>query len=149
MTSRSVCAAITTVLLAVPASVTAQTASTEVTIKIPVNLTSFGPDVAKVKVWCNLNSDAITNGTGTGNHYLQQVQEIPVSGGQVTTTASLVFSLTQLDNPVGKTANLNCAIQGWSTTEQVWRGFMATSPNPSFKSLSGDAFGTITSSFTW
>jgi hypothetical protein len=150
MKTASVLVMMTISFLAVPGTSTAQAASAEVTIKVPVNLTSFGPDVAKVRVACTINSDAITNGTGGGNHYMRKEQELPISGGQVTTNVSLVFSFTQLDNPVGKTAYLNCTLDGWSTSAQNWLLFVSNQANSSFKTSSGgDLSGAIGSPFVW
>jgi hypothetical protein len=141
--------AIVTLSLALPQRSAAQTASAEVTIKFPVNLTSFGPDVAKVRVACTINSDAITNGTGGGNHYVRKEQEFPMSGGQLSTQVSMVFSFTNLDNPVGKSANLSCDIAGWSTTQQNWLLFTPTQANSSFKTSSGDLGVGIGPVFQW
>ena len=137
-----VLAIMTLTLLGAPASSIAQTTSAEVTVKVPVNLTQVGPDVAKVRVACELFSLALTNGTGreisgepgasNPERYLPKYQEFSVSGGQVGTTASLVYS-AQLNNPVGQPASLVCYLQGWSTSAQSWLGFGATAVNPSFK----------------
>src|ERR1043166_8476917 len=141
MNSRLVFAITTTCLLAAPAMLTAQTVSAEGTLKVPVTLTRIGPDVSKVQVKCGIIADAITVGSSdvltdySGNRYVEQVAETPVSGGQVSTTASLVFSFTGLDNPAGKTARVTCILLGWSTTEQKWNPFNPQASNPSFRTL--------------
>ena len=122
--------------------------SAEVTVKLPIELSQFGADIPKIKVECTLFSDAITNGTGGGNHYLLKVQEYPMSGGRFSETATIVYSLTQLDNPTGKTANLNCAVFGWNPTGQTWNLFASNQTNPSFKTTTNVSPG-IGTVFTW
>lgn len=117
---------------AIPAESAAQV-SAQVTVKLPVNLTQFGPDLAKIKVTCDIFSDAITNGTSTGNHMIRKEQELPVSGGQVTSDVSLVYSITGLNNPAGTLASVSCSLTGWSTSAQLWLGFSPTETNSSFK----------------
>jgi hypothetical protein len=149
MKTLSAFALMTITLLAVPGASTAQTASADVTVKIPVDLKNFGPDLAKVKVECTIISDAITNGTGAGNHYMTKAQELPMSGGAVNTTVSIVFNFTQLDNPVGKPAQLSCNLLGWSTSAQSWIG----SPDPNQSNPSFRTIGAIKTSdgsgFSW
>lgn len=141
--------------LVVPEVSAGQTTLAQVTAKVPVNLTQFGPDVAKVRVACELYSPALTNGTGrslTGSgvnpqRYLVVDQEVPVSGGQLNTSVSIVFS-AQLDNPVGQSATVSCQLDGWSTSTQSWTWFQPTAANPSFKVSSG-IVGQVNSTFTW
>ncbi len=145
MKLRLVFAGLTLVLLA-PASASAQTVQAEVTLKVPVSLTQFGPDVSKVRVGCNIRSDAITN--GDANRSISKVQEIPMSGGQLSTTASLVFSFTALDNPVGKNAIITCSLDGWSTSQSTWVQFTGGASNPSFKT-NGPSIGLLDGAFVW
>ena len=134
-------------LLLAPAPLAAQSVSAEVTLKVPLNLTQFGPDLAKVRVGCTITSDAITN--RDANHAISKTAEVPVSGGQVVTTASVVFAFTNLDNPTGKEAKIVCAPPfGWSTSQQTWIQITGGNTNPSFK-LVGPALDFIYSSFTW
>jgi hypothetical protein len=119
----------------VPAESAAQV-SAQVTVKFPVNLTQFGPDLAKIKVSCDIFSDAITNGISTGNHIIRKEQELPVSGGQVTADVSLVYSITGLNNPAGTLASVTCILLGWSTSAQIWLSFSPTETNSSFKTTS-------------
>lgn len=147
MTSRFPLAVVTAITMAAPTPGTAQTVSASVTLQVPVNLTQLGPDVEKVRVGCSVNSLAITNGTGTGSHEITKTQELPVSGGSVVTTASLVFSFTQLDNPVGKNATIVCTLNGWSTSQQKWIQFVPGEPNPSFRTTT--TVGFLDGSFVW
>jgi hypothetical protein len=132
-----------TIILAAPASSAAQTMSTEVTLNVPVNLTQLGPDVAKVRVACSIASSAII----TASDKAEKLQEVPVSGGQVVTTMSLVFSFTGLDNPVGKSATVACAITGFSTSQQTWDPFTQNATNPSFRTTPSITF--IQTGFVW
>jgi len=113
-----------------------------------VNLTQFGPDLAKIKVSCDLVSDAITNGTSNGNHMIRKEQELPVSGGQVTADVSMVFALTELNSPTGKLASVSCVLFGWSTSAQLWVVPSPTETNPSFKTSSGSTAG-IGNNWIW
>ena len=108
---------LTVVLLAAPASMGAQ-ASIEITVKVPLNLTQLSPDLQKVRVSCTIQTGAIPGGAAS------QTQDLPVSGGQVVTTAILVFPLTNLDLSTtwGRNARAVCSIQGYSTATG-WRGF--------------------------
>ena len=108
---------LTVVLLAAPASTAAQ-ASIEITVKVPLNLTQLSPDLQKVRVSCTIQTGAIPGGGAS------QTQELPVSGGQVVTTATLVFPLTNLDLSTtwGRNARVVCGIQGYSTATS-WHSF--------------------------
>lgn len=108
---------LTVMLLAAPASIAAQ-ASIEITVKVPLNLTQLSPDLLKVKVSCTIQTGAIPLGSAS------QTQELPVSGGQVVTTATIVFPLTNLDLSTtwGRNARAICSIQGYSTATG-WHGF--------------------------
>jgi hypothetical protein len=124
----------------------------EVTLKVPVNLTKLGPDVTRIKVQCSIQSNAITAGEnleylGTSTNTVLQVQEFPVSGGQVVTTASFVFAFTKLDNPVGKTAAAGCNLVGWSESQLRYLQFGPGETNPSFRVTSTVAG--INSYFDW
>ena len=148
MTLRLMVSLVTLGLVAATAPVEAQTVSAQVTVNVPVNLSQFGPDVAKGRVRCTMSGNAITEGTGTGNHYVTKDQEFPISGGQATTTVTLLFSFTALNNPVGTTATVTCSLEGWSTSQQSWNGFFQNSPNPSFK-VSGNEPLSIQQAFVW
>ena len=129
MRYRLVVLVLTIALLTDPESIAAQTISTEVTVKVPVNLTQLGPDVAKVQVGCSLSGPAVV----TASDKSVRLQEVPATGGQVVTTVSLVFSLTGLDNPVGTSATLSCGIDGFSTLQQSWYYFADNALNLSFR----------------
>lgn len=123
----------------------AQVVSTEVTVTAPVDLTQLSPDITKVRVDCVIQSDAITN----GNQFkeITKSQEIPVTGGALKTTASIVFALTNLDNPVGKNATAGCSLWGWSQPGQKWAQFHPAQSDPAFKT--NTTVGLSTKAFVW
>ena len=152
---------VTMVLIGAPVAASAQTVSAQVTLQVPVNLTQFGPDVAKVQVACSITSDPITTSTsigrdptngkalyGTAAHVATLVAEIPMAGGQLVQTAPLVFSFVGLDNPVGKNAAIWCTLFGWSTSQGAWVQFTGGATNVSFKT-SGGSGGGIDGAFVW
>ncbi len=144
MKSQLVLAVLTIGLLAAPASSAAQTVQTEVTLKVPLNLTQLGPDVAKVSLGCAITSAAITT---NANHNVVMIQEVPVSGGQLVTTVAFVFVFTGLDNPVGKSAAIVCDISGFSTSQQAWLQFGENAANPAFRTKPSVSF--LDASFVW
>jgi hypothetical protein len=99
MNARIVVTALTACLLAGPDLVVAQTTTgSDVTFKVPLNLTQVSSDIAQVAVWCVISSTAITTRDGK----LSKQEELPVSGGQLVTTATVVVAVSGLDNPAGK-----------------------------------------------
>lgn len=130
---------------AVPQRLAAQTGtvSADVTVNVPINVTQLGPEVTKIKLLCSITSVAITNAP---NNTVSKNQELPVSGGQVVTTASLLFSVTGLDNPVGKQFTVACYTQGYSSSSNSWGDLNDTATNPSFKVSSPMRNGLT---FTW
>ena len=153
MSPRFVLPVLVAAWLATPALVSAQTVSAEVKLNFPVNLTQLGPDVQKVKVTCAIISDAITAGTSgvlssaSGGRWVEQSAEFPATGGLVSTNAILTFSLTGLDNPVGKNASISCILVGWSVAEQKWNFFNTAATNVSFRTTTN--VPTLQSSFVW
>ena len=145
MTLPRTLAALMMACLTAPSSSAAQTTQAEVTLKVPVNLTQLGPDVSKIIVGCSIRSDAIT--TGGTNREVTRTQELPVSGGAVVTTASIVFSFTGLDNPVGKSASIVCSLNGWSASQGTWTQFTPGAANPAFRTTT--TVSMIDASYTW
>ena len=160
MKLRLVIPVVTMVLIGAPVAASAQTVSAQVALQVPVNLTQFGPDVAKVQVSCTIRSDAITTSTsygraadgrllyGSAAHEAYLVQELPMTGGQLTSTTSLAFSFAGLENPVGKNAAIWCTLMGWSTSQAAWVQFTGGATNVSFKT-SGGSGGGIDGAFVW
>ena len=144
----------------VAASAQTQTVSAQVTLQVPVNLTQFGPDVAKVQVACSVISDPISTSTsygrasdgtplyGTAAHVATLVVEIPMAGGVLVQTAPVVFNFAGLDNPYRKNAAVNCSLMGWSTSQGAWVQFTGGATNLSFKT-NGASLGPIDGAFVW
>jgi len=129
MKSRFLLAALTTLLVAVPASSAAQTTA-EVTLKVPVILTQLSPDIKWVRVSCTIVSDALIIGNVTYPNLVRKDEDIAVSGGEVVKLVTMVFSLT-LNNPVGKSAQAGCTLQGASGVD--WLNFNENATNPAFR----------------
>ena len=122
-----------------------QVASVAVTLTVPIDLSNLSPDITKVRVGCSIRSTAITN--GNANQEVIQTQDLPVSGGAIRTQASLVFSLTNLSNPVGKNADVTCSLMGWSQPKQAWDQFTGAHPDPAFRTNA--TVGMITTTFVF
>jgi hypothetical protein len=153
MNSRILAATVTACLLVAPRPLGAQTTA-EVTFKVPVNLTQVSPDIAKVGVSCTITSSAIpivgrNTGTSTSGSVNKQV-EIPIAGGQLVTTATVVFAISgtiALNDPVGKTADYRCTLSGFSTSLQTWALFDAASTQVQYRFSPTPA--ALTGSFVW
>lgn len=130
-------------LLAAPASGAAQTVQTTVTLVVPLNLTQISPEVTKVLVTCAIKSIALT-GKSQGT-MMQEV--IPLSGGQLVTTVTLVFPVTGLDNPVGKDATVTCSLSGFSPQSEKWFQFEDNSASLAFRTK--PSLPSISASFVW
>lgn len=145
MKLRSALSFLMLILAAAPQQLAAQTGTVaaDVTVNVPINLTQLGPEITKIKLFCSITSVAITNAP---NNTVKKDQELPVSGGQVVTTASLLFSITGLDNPVGKQFTVACNTQAYSSTSSSWGDLNDTATNPSFKVSSPMRNGLT---FTW
>jgi hypothetical protein len=116
---------LTAVILAVPAVGVAQNPG-DITFTVPVNLTQLSSGVSKVRVSCAIISEAITvnrqplnKGATTEAGTISAQQELPVAGGEVHATATLVVSTAGvLDNPLGKPATYSCGLDGFSVAQQ-------------------------------
>jgi hypothetical protein len=127
MTQRMSIVFLTAAVLAVPVMAAAQNPG-DITFTVPVTLTQLSSGVSKVRVSCAILSDAITvnrqvsNGANripTGPGMISAQQEIPVTGGEVHATATLVVSTAGvLDNPLGKAATYACGLDGFSVAQQ-------------------------------
>src|SRR5438128_2458538 len=100
----------------------------DVTFQMPLNLTRIGIAITKVKVVCQVMSDAlpfysIAGVTGT-IRMAEAMTELAVSGAQVVTTATVVVPVTTLDTSNGKTsASYKCYLQGYSTIQMRYNDF--------------------------
>lgn len=137
-------AAVTACLLASPAVGGAQATASDVTFTVPLNLKNVSSDIAKVAVFCRIRSAAITT---TRDGTLSRQVEVPVTGGQLVTTVSVVVAVSGLDNPVGNPATYECSLTGFSTSLQRWDVFSDTHTVPAFR-LTPTPAG-LTGSFKW
>lgn len=132
-----------------PASV-AQTTSGDVTFEMPLNLTDMSSDIIKIQVACSITSDAIPPnqpGPKGASRTVKAQIELPVTGGQLVTTAKVVVPVSGLDNPIGKTANYKCSITGYSASLQRWNWFSEADPTPAFRLMPTPE--RFTGSFVW
>lgn len=130
-------------LLLAPVPCAGQTTGSEITFKVPVNLTQLTTDISKVAVFCYIQSAAIQN----SSNKLGKQEELPVVGGKVVTTASVVIVASPLDNPLGKPATYGCLLSGFSLAGQRWDAFSETQPTVAFR-LSPTP-PELTGSFIW
>ena len=158
MTPKFHVAVLTACLLVSPAVGGAQSNSGDVTFSVPINLTLLQPDVEKVKVECFIFSDAITvnrqpQKTGSGIAYgpgqVSGVQEIPVSAGRAVATANVVVVVAaNLQDPIGKQAQYNCMLRGFSRSQQTWKVFQTTYESNTAFHLTPPAEN-LRGTFTW
>lgn len=137
MTSRILAAIVTASLLATAATSVAQTTSGDVTFELPLNLTQMSSDITKVQVACSITSEAIPPNTPTPDGKLtgklvNQV-ELPVTRGQLVTTARVVVATGDLNDPIGKSATYECSITGFSESLQRWSWFGPNEDSPAFR----------------
>lgn len=112
----------------------------DVTFEVPLNLTRLAPDITKVMVTCSITSDAFPMRMVKSRAVKQprgaQV-ELPVSAGQLVTTARVIVPIT-VDNfmdpvtmirqdPTGKSAEYQCDLTGFTG---VWQVPTPKNPNP-------------------
>ena len=145
MSSRIIPATLTALALCPAGSLAAQTGSgtcapncyveTSITFVVPVNLTQLSPDLEWVKFICLLTS-AVLNPVGFFGGTVPIPQDsVPVASGQVVTTMRIVFPILNywLQDPVGKQADYQCGLQGYSKLLKRWDFFSDTAPDPVFR----------------
>jgi hypothetical protein len=129
-----------------PVSGVAQSPAGEVTFEVPLQLTRLAPDITKVRVMCVITSSAFETLVieGVASRAVMSQVEIPVTGGQVVTNATVVVAIPAgaLTNPEKASADYECSIMGYSigrptvprgTTGAGWDGFDAGQRKPSFQ----------------
>lgn len=148
MVSRLSIALLAGCLVVAPHLVVAQAPGGEVTFKVPLNLTKLSTDIAKVRVSCRLQSTALVavNSSGQQAHDMVVGIDVPVSNGQVVTTATVVFSNFTLTNPGGATATYQCTLMGLDNTGSG-SNFSETNPDPKFRLTPTPA--PLTGTFAW
>lgn len=134
MVSRLSIAILAGCLVAAQALVVAQVPGGDVTFKVPLNLTKLSTDIAKVRVSCRLQSTVLTtiNAEGQQTNSMSVTTEIPVSNGQVVTTATVVLSNFSLTNPAGATASYQCSLMGFDRTGNG-SNFSESHPDPKYR----------------
>jgi len=130
-------------LLTMPARGFAQATGPTVTFTVPVNLTKLSQDITTVHVSCKISSTAIT---GLDKSRIGGVN-LPVSGGQVVTTATVVVTLDLTDNAAGTAATFKCYLSGFSGSLQNYDSFSETQANPAFRVTPTPL--ALTGSFVW
>jgi hypothetical protein len=129
MTTRLDALVLSATLLVASTIATAQTNPGDIAFTVPVNVTQLFPDIAKIRVTCGVESEAITLGRREVKGVLEpgrvsNAVELPVSGGQVVTSVNIVVSVAGvLENPTGKTARYVCSLDGYSSAQQTWKPF--------------------------
>ena len=128
--------------------VVAQAPGGDVTFKVPLNLTKLSTDITKVRVSCRLTSTALVavNSSGQLTHDMVVGTDVPVSNGQVVTTATLVFSNFTLTNPAGVSASYQCTLMGFDNTGNG-SNFSESSADPRFRLTPTPA--PLPGTFTW
>lgn len=133
----------------------------DVTFEVPLNLTRLASDITKVKVGCSITSAAFPKQPETKVIQIISAQvELPVSAGQLVTTARVTVPITA-DNfvdpvtmirqdPTGKSAEYQCDLRGFTGVWQVFTGVsqVPNEKNPNPIRLS-PAPVPITGTFTW
>ena len=141
--------------IACAAPAAAQQSPVEVTFELPLNLTRLPTGIPKVKVSCDLSSQAIMDSIAnpvTRSHTRTVELEIPVSQGQVIQIAQLVISLDpqELDDPSGKQANYNCMLRAFDPNLQAWLLFSGSSGSARTTTvILTPAPAPITGAFVW
>lgn len=117
-------------MLGVPNVGSAQ--QSDVTFKVPLNLTNLSPDIVQVRVTCNLSAyfnEFKGTKPGSASFYKASGQ---IDGGRLTATATIVIPVSTLKDPAGlmspapKTANWDCSLQAFTATGPVWGQFGET-----------------------
>jgi hypothetical protein len=97
-------------------SASAQSASADVTFAVPLNLTNLAGDITKVRVTCSMPYGNLSMGSTTPAMRRGEV-ELPVTGGQVVTTALVLVALpatAMRPDIVGTTQSYSCVLHGYS-----------------------------------
>ena len=155
MRSRIGPATVMALALCVPGAAAAQTATatltfeTAVTFLLPVNLTQLSPDLEKVRLSCNLLWNSALTKPSLPATWPRAEDFAMVVSGQVITTMKVEFVIGSgwLTDPIGKQADYQCVLEGYSTTLQRWGFFSDTAPEPAFRLK--PAPGPINGTFIW
>ena len=132
--------------------VSAQTIPGDVTFEVPLNLTRLSPYLSKVAVTCMFGPkiDPNMGMTSQGTDVLSNRVELPVSAGQVVTTARVVIGVpsTPLYKP-GQVLNYQCTLTALSTDPKAsgWKPLDQKAAVPSLQVSPSPL--PITDTFIW
>lgn len=150
--------ALTAGMITMPNLGTAQAAATAVTFTVSVNLTQLSPDLERVRVICYIKPSAVLVYPSIMSTTLQpNAEQFPyrsemwVAAGQVVGTMSVVIPIPAewLKEPIGKTAEYECWLQGFSTSLKQW-GFFSDPPSaPAFLLKPAPAPTLLHGTFVW
>lgn len=131
-------------LIVSPVASPAQT-TVQVTLRVPVIVTQFSPDVKYVRVVCNLITDAYTDAykLSNGNQNFKY-EDLAVTGGEVVKLVTIVYDVT-LTNPAGKSARAACWLQGGSELTSILN---PNSSNPAYRTTS-TSVNQVETTFVW
>jgi hypothetical protein len=128
-------------MIAMPTPGSAQTAATAVTFTVSLNLTQLPPDLERVRLICFIKPSAVLlYPAGMGQALTPTSETFPykselwVAAGQVVGTMSVVYPIFAewLKDPIGKTADYECWLQGFSTSLKRWDFFSESPSAPVF-----------------
>lgn len=142
--------------LAMPfGEVNAQTIPGDVTFEVPVNLTRLSSYISKVAVTCQFGSTIDPNigtiGTTSGaTGVLYKKVELPVSAGQVVTTAHVVVTVpSTTDFKPAQSLMYQCALTALSSEPGVGSGWLPFDPKYGTSFNVSPTPLPITNTFNW
>jgi len=133
--------------------VSAQTIPGDVTFEVPINLTRLSPYLSKVAVTCMFGTtiDPNIGTTSSGKDTLSNRVELPVSAGQVVTTARVVIAVpaTPPYKP-GQVLTYQCALSALSSEPMAGSGWQPLDQKAPVASLQVSPTPLpITNTFIW
>lgn len=133
----------------------AQTVPGDVTFEVPINLTRLSPYLSSAAVTCvfgNRVVDPASIGTtDSGKGVLVKQVELPVSAGQVVTTARVVIAVpATVEYKPGQTLYYQCVLSALSSEPGAGSGWQRLDQKPRSASLQVSPVPVpITGTFTW
>jgi len=133
--------------------VSAQTVPGDVTFEVPINLTRLSPYLSKVAVTCMFGPriDPNMGMTSQGTDVLSNRVELPVSAGQVVTTARVVIAVpTTPPYKPGQVLTYQCALSALSSEPMAGSGWQPLDQKAPVASLQVSPMPLpITNTFIW
>jgi len=143
-------------MIAMPTPGSAQAAGTAVTFTVSLNLTQLPPDLERVRLVCLIQPSAVLvypailgQGLTLTSEAYPWKSELWVAAGQVVGTMSVVYPIPAewLKDPIGKTAEYQCMLLGFSASLKRWDFFSDSPSAPVF--LLKPAPGIQQGTFVW